>query len=1163
MLRRVHAALAIAALFASGGAGAQGTRLLRHPTVSRDAIAFEYGGDIWVVDRAGGRARRLTSTPEVETDPHFSPDGSVIAFSRLTTGNTDVWVVPTAGGEPRRLTYHPGADRVRGWTPDGKRVVFASDRASEPQGSYFRLWSVPVEGGFEEPLPMPRAFSGTYSPDGRRVAYEEFSTAFVPDWYEASFWRHYRGGRTHPVSVMNLADFSVEKLPWKNSNDHEPMWIGNTIYFLSDRDFTTNLYSYSLDTKQLVERTHHADGDIMTASAGPDAVVYEQNGYIHLFDAKSGQSHQLSIDVAGDFPWAEPGFKHVASMIRDAVLSPTGVRAAFEARGDIFTVPAAQGDSRNLTKSTGADDVNPAWSPDGSHLAWLSDASGEYQLMIGDQAGLNPPRAIALPARAYYSGLSWAPNGKLVLLQDNHLNLWTIDPSASGSAAPRATKIDTDVFDSPGRGFDATWSPDSRWIAYTKSLDNHMRSVFLYSLAEGKAHQVADGLADVVSPAFDASGKYLYFIASTDYGPRSGWLEMSSLDRPVRRAVYLAVLSANEPSPFLPESGDEPGTVTQAGAPKAHDDSVARIDLKGLDQRILSLDVPAGDYQSLAAGPTGTIFYTEPMPEGGALRLIRYQLKERTAAPFLDGLRMFTLSADRKKLLYGAGGGANPRWGIVPTDRPAKVGDGAINVAQLQSWVDPHAEWAEVFRESWRDQRDFFYDSKMHGADWQAVDAKYSALLPYVRHRADLSYLIAQTGGELVVGHSYLSGPGDIPGEPAMPVGLLGADYALENGHYRIKHIYTGENWNPDLRAPLSAPGIDVAEGDYLLEVNGRPLVPPMNVYQLFEGAVGHQTVIRVNNTPSLEGSRVVTVVPTSSEDALRTRAWIEENRRTVDRLSGGRLAYVWLPNTSVPGYAAFTRYFYAQQDKQGAIIDERYNHAGSWRTTSSTSLIGSRWVISRCGTGRRGRRRAPASTVPKSCWSTNRRDRGATRCPTTSRNGTSARWSALARGVVSSARRVSRRRSTVAASPLRASRSTISKDDGRSRTRGSLPTSKSTTRRPTSSRATILNWSVRCRRRSSCSTRAPGSESRDRPRSIARRSHRAEGGRSGVDRPAHWWVAPTPATAVPGPQSTLPAFAPVCLPWSIVTTPFTSTHSIPAGNSMGCSYVARSSSLS
>ena len=923
----------------SGITLAQGTRLLRHPTVSRDSVAFEYAGDLWVVSRSGGQARRITSTQGVELDPYFSPDGSQIAFTSTVAGNTDVYVVPTAGGDPKRLTYHPGIDRVRGWTPDGRRIIFASVRTSAPQQSYFRLWTVNVDGGFPEPLPMPRAFSASYSPDGRRVAYEEITTAFVPEWYETSMWRHYRGGRTHPISVMNLSDYSVEKLPWNNSNDTLPMWIGNTIYFLSDRDHTMNLFAYSGDTKEVKQLTHHNDFDIMTASAGSDAVVYEQAGYIYLVDAKTERAQRLDIEVTGDLPWARPQFKKVVTMIRNSALSPTGVRAAFEARGDIFTVPAEKGDYRNLTQSPGAHDRSPAWSPDGAQLAWLSDASGEYQLMLGDPLGVTTARAIALPSTAFFSAPAWSPDGTQILLPDNHRNLWLIEV-----AGGKAAKIDTDNYPDPVRSFDATWSPDSKWVAYSKNLSSHLRAIFIYSLAEKKSHQLSDGMADSISPAFDAGGKYLYFLASTNYGPSTGWLEMSSIDRPVRRAIYLAVLSATEPSPLLPETGDEPSRP----APREERPEPApqptpatprtvnvRIDFDRIGQRIISVNVPAGDYNNLTAGSAGSFYYTEPIlttaPAPPSLRLQRYQLKERTAAPFLEGIRSYSLSADKKKLLYQASAGGGTSWGIVATDRPApvKVGDGPLNVAQLEMKVDPRAEWEQIYRETWRIQREYFYDPKFHGNDWQAIYEKYKPLLAHVGHRADLGYLIAMVGGELTVGHSYLTGAGDVPGEDPVSVGLLGADFAIENGRYRIKRIYSGENWNPDLRAPLSAPGIQVSEGDYLLEVNGRPLAPPTNLYSLFEGTAGRQTLIRVNKTPSMEGSRVVTVIPVPSEDGLRTRAWIEDNRRLVDKLSNGRLAYVWLPNTAGPGYAYFTRYYYAQQDKEGAIIDERYNHGG------------------------------------------------------------------------------------------------------------------------------------------------------------------------------------------------------------------------------------------
>lgn len=918
-------------LSVSAAVTAQGTRLLRHPTVSRDQVAFEYAGDLWAVSRSGGQSRRLTATQGVEIDPFFSPDGSKIAFTATVAGNTDVYVIPPAGGDPKRLTYHPGPDRVRGWTPDGGRVLFASVRISAPLEAYNRLWTIGLEGGIPDPLPLPRGFTGAYSPDGGRMAFEEISTVQFPAWHETSQWRHYRGGRTHPILIANLTDSTVEKLPWTDSNDSYPMWVGNTIYFVSDRNHTANLFAYRLDSKQVTQLTKHDDFDIMTASAGADAVVYEQAGYIHLVDAKTNQSRKLDIEVTGDLPWARPQFKKVSGMIRNAKLSPGGVRAAFEARGEIFTVPAAKGDYRNLTQSSGAHDRDPTWSPDGSQLAWLSDASGEYQLMLGEPMGLTAPRAIPLPSTAFFTEPTWAPDGSRIVIQDNHRNLWIIE-TASG----KSLKIDTEDYPEPGRDFEAAWSPDSQWVTYSKNLPSRLRAIFVYSMAEKNVHQVTDGLADSVSPTFDAGGKYLYFLSSTDFGPNTGWVDMSSIDRPVRRAIYLAVLRASEPSPLLPESDDEAQPTPQpeiratpepqatpAAAPAAKS---VRIDLGGIAQRIIAVNVPAGNYSNLAAGPAETFFYTETIAGTPTLRLQRYQFKERSSAPFMEGISGYSVSADKKKLLYQAGGG---RWGIVTTAAPAKIGDGPLNVAQLEMRLDPRAEWANIYRDTWRIQREFFYDPKMHGADWNAIYEKYRPFLAAVGHRADLGYVIAMMGGELAVGHSYLTGTGDIPGEEPVSVGLLGADVSVENGRYRIRRIYSGENWNPDLRAPLSGPGINVAEGDYILEVNGRPLPAAVNFYSLFEGTAGRQTVIRVNKTPAPEGSRLVTVIPVASENGLRTRAWVEGNRRLVDKLSGGRLAYVWLPNTGGPGYTSFTRYFYAQQEKDGAIIDERYNQGG------------------------------------------------------------------------------------------------------------------------------------------------------------------------------------------------------------------------------------------
>ena len=899
-------------------ASAQGTRLLRRPTVSKDLVAFSYGGDLWAVSRNGGEARRLTATPGVESDPRFSPDGSRIAFTATVPGNTDVYVMPTEGGNPARLTYHPEVDVVRGWTPDGRKVIFASSRGSVPStqvSSYLRLWAVSADGGLPEALPLPRAFTGAFSSDGRRLAYEEVSTMMIPALWspnQSAQWRHYRGGRTHPIRVIDLENCAVERLPWQNSNDTCPMWVGNTIFFLSDRNHMVNLFAFHTDTRQLEQLTRHDDYDIMNATAGPDSVVYEQAGYIHLFNLETGRSRQLEIEVRGDFPWAAPHWKKVTGLIRSASLSPTGVRAAFEARGEIFTVPVEKGDTRNLTQSPGAHDRSPVWSPDGKQLAWFSDAGGEYQLFLGEQRGLGTPRQIPLPSPAYFAALAWSPDGKRLLFEDGHLNLWHLEVESG-----RATKIDTDAY--PERQFDAVWSPDSQWIAYTRSLENSLRAIFLYSLAEGKSFQLTDGMAEASSPAFDSGGKYLYFLASTNSA-------LGEMSRPVTRTIYLVVLGAHEPSPLLPETGDESEAAEFSVAQKPN---TVRIDFEGIGRRVLALDIPTGEYHNLTAGLAGTIFYTEPVAAGGEngqLRLQRYQVKERAATPFLEGILFYTLSADLKKLMYRDGGN---RWGVVATDQPARVGEGALELGGIEMRVDPQEEWPQIFREAWRLQREFFYDPKMHGADWQAIYEKYRPFVPYVRHRADLGYLLATVGGELAVGHSYLTDEGDWAGGDPVAVGMLGADFVVEGGRYRIRRIYTGEEWNPDLRAPLSAPGIEVAEGDYILEVNGQPLDSTRSIYSLFEGTAGKQTLLRVNSKPSLESSRVASVVPVPSEEALRTQAWVEENRKKVDSLSHGRLAYVWLPNTSEPAYKAFVRYYYAQQDKEGVVIDERYNQGG------------------------------------------------------------------------------------------------------------------------------------------------------------------------------------------------------------------------------------------
>ncbi len=912
---------------------AQGTRLLRQPTVSISQIAFAYAGDIWITGREGGDARRLTSAPGIESSPQFSPDGKLVAYTGEYAGNPDVYVVDAAGGTPRRLTWHPGADLVRGWTPDGRTVVFATNRQN-PRLDGLRLWTVPVAGGFEEPLSLPEANHGMFSPDGRRLVYERV-TQFDQEW------RNYRGGQNQPVQIFTLADASVEKLPWEGSKDMWPVWLGNAIYFISDRDWAGNLWRYDLAAKQLTQVTHYRDFDVKTLAAGGGVLVYEQAGYLHLYDPASAQDRQLVITVRGELPWTAPRWLDAVKNANAASLSPTGVRALIEARGEIFTVPAEKGDVRNLTKSAAAADHAPVWSPDGKRIAWFSDATGEYRLMIGGQDGLDPAKEIRLEHPSYYYDPAWSPDGKYLAFTDAGRNLWVVEV-ASG----KVTRADGDTYAHPERTLVPVWSPDSRWLAYAKRLTTQFRALMVYSVADGKARQLTDGLSDAGTPAWDASGKYLYFLASTDYGLASGWLDLSSYDRRTRQAVYLAVLAADTPSPLLPESDEEttpkdttakPDSTAKplaapqkpskkpepAAAKPAPDTTRVRIDFEGLGQRVLDLGLPVRSYTDLRAGAAGVLFLTEAVENQEGVTLHRYELKKRKTEPFLTGVTLFSLSRDGKKLLYRVG----DQWGITGTETAPKAGDGKIAV-KLPMRLDPQAEWHQIFREAWRFQRDYFYVPNHNGADLDLVYRMYSPWVDHVAHRADLTYLLDLLGGELTVGHSFTGG-GDVPAAEPDKVGLLGADLVPAGDRYRLARIYDGEEWNPGLQAPLRAPGVKARTGDYLIAVNGVEVRVPTNPFALFEGTAGRQTALRLNDRPTAEGAWTVTVVPVANDNGLRTQAWVEGNRRLVDSLSGGRLAYVWLPNTAEDGYAYFNRYYFAQQNRQGVILDERFNHGG------------------------------------------------------------------------------------------------------------------------------------------------------------------------------------------------------------------------------------------
>ncbi|MGP8033670.1 MAG: PDZ domain-containing protein [Steroidobacteraceae bacterium] len=925
-------------------ADAAGTLLLRQPTLAREHLAFIYGGDIWVTDRQGQHPERLTMHASAYA-PRFSPDGQWIAYSGTYSGNTDVYVIPVSGGQPRRLTFHPSRDEVDGWSPDGKRILFASPREVANNRSN-QLYEIALSGGFEHKVMEAVALEASWSPDGTRLAYRPYRTAYEG----TSGWRRYRGGTTTPIWILNPTSGAWEQVPHENATDRAPVWAGDEVVFISDRSAgAANLFAYDTRSKQLRQLSKESVWDVRNVAVYGRTAVYEAGGRLKELDLDSGNTTPLTITVATEASQLRPQWKDASKTITSAYLSPTGKRVVVTARGDVFTVPVKDGSTRNLTDTPGVREKDALWSADGTRIAYLTDLGMQHAIVVRDQAGLEKPHVYPLPKPSYYTLLAWSPDGATLIYQDNHLHLYAFALQKASS-----TLIDRSL---DRGGFAVNFSADSRWLAYTLQGENHFSRIRLHDFGSGENADVSDGLADADSPVF-APGGYLYFTASINSGPSQVGLDLSTQERSVRRGLYVAVLAGDGRSPLVPKAGDEDagkGDADDKGSCKApggkpdktdakaaaKDDAKSakppkpmKVDLEGLQSRIAGFQVAERRYESLAVACDGALFYLERRQPGVTAEppdaepgndgeLYRFDFTERKAKSLKTGIADFSMSADGKKLLLQYAKGK-----LEIADANDKLDAKPIDLGQLGMYVDPAAEWRQIFDEAWWMEREFFYDPNMHGLDWNAVYARYQPLVKFVQRREDLTELLIEMIGEMQVGHNRTSG-GDIPAEAPTKTGLLGADIVVENGHYRIKRILRGDRWNPFLRAPLAVPGVTVSEGDYLLAVNGRPLDATQNLYAFLEQTVDKQVTLSVAADASGTAAHNIVVEPIADEGPLRQWRWIEKNREYVEKKTAGKVAYVYLPNTAADGFQYFNRMFFAQIDKPALIVDERRNSGG------------------------------------------------------------------------------------------------------------------------------------------------------------------------------------------------------------------------------------------
>ena len=744
-------------------------------------------------------------------------------------------------------------------------------------------------------------------------------------------WRAYRGGQNTPLIILDIKTSEEILLPHTNTTDVQPLWLGDDIYFLSDRDLVMNIWKYNTKSKSLTQVTKFKGSDIKWLSGDKNTLVYERDGYLHTYDISSRKSNRLKINVVGDFPWTETKWQNVTRSARSASLSPNGKRAIMESRGEIFTIPVKDGDARNITQSSGTADRAPIWSPKGDQIAWFSDKDRKgYALYLSNQDGTSELTKISIGESKMAWNPTWSPDGKHIAFVDDDVRMRVVNLETK-----KVQTIDVGGNNLERSRIGLNWSPDSNWIAYEKSAENNFRQIYIWSLKSNTKRAITDPFADSFSPVWDLDKKHLYFLASTNVALGSGWANTSAMTADPSYAAYVVNLDKKDSSPFKPKS-DEEEVKKEKGEKKKDDkkkDSKSKggkkkpvakpmtIDFDGLARRTFPLGIRSGNYWYLVAGPKGSVFIAGNSPNGPSIQ--KYKLKDQKAKPFLSGSSNIVVTANGKHMLARVRGS----WKVINAAGPNGKSGKTMSVS-LQMKLDRIAEWEQMFEEAYRYERDYFYDPGMHGRDWKAVYKRYAPLVPFIKHRADLNYVLDQVNGELSVGHSFVRG-GDFPSIERSQVGMLGADLVANSNRWRIRRIYTTESWNPGLSGPLDAPGLNIKNGNYIVGINGKEITTNDNIYEYLDGTNGKQTVLHINSEPSFKGSWKETVVPIRSENGLRQRTWVEDNRRLVDKLSNGRLGYVWVPNTGGPGYVSFNRYYFAQQDKEGAVIDERFNGGG------------------------------------------------------------------------------------------------------------------------------------------------------------------------------------------------------------------------------------------